>query len=182
MQSDDDVGKVAAASTHLVAVALEEFLSEVVNGAATVAISRGSKNLAPAHIKAHVMMEPTLDFCRSVVQHAPGLTEEGADGVQPKAKKERKPKAAGAESKITTAKKRKAGSEEEEEEEWRTEDDTDEDAADEGEEAAGDADDEDVKVDLGDLADLDVDALVGEDALEERDVGGAAEEENFDEF
>jgi hypothetical protein len=227
MQSDDDVGKVAAASTHLVgtslprhgrrvpypghaqrsvpqssfahrhsvthalalrstvpmaAVALEEFLSEVVNGAATVAISRGSKNLAPAHIKAHVMMEPTLDFCRSVVQHAPGLTEEGADGVQPKAKKERKPKAAGAESKITTAKKRKAGSEEEEEEEWRTEDDTDEDAADEGAEAAGDADDEDVKVDLGDLADLDVDALVGEDALEERDVGGAAEEENFDEF
>jgi hypothetical protein len=116
------------------------------------------------------------------VQHAPGLTEEGADGVQPKAKKERKPKAAGAESKITTAKKRKAGSEEEEEEEWRTEDDTDEDAADEGAEAAGNADDEDVKVDLGDLADLDVDALVGEDALEERDVGGAAEEENFDEF
>ena len=110
----------------------------MVNGAATVAISRGSKNLAPAHIKAHVMMEPTLDFCRSVVQHAPGLTAEGADGVQPKAKKEQKPKAAGAEKKKATAKKRKAGSEEEEEE-WRTEDDTDEDAA---EDVAGEEEEE----------------------------------------
>lgn len=153
-------------------------MSEIVNGAATVAISRGSKNLAPAHIKAHVMMEPTLDFCRSVVQHAPDLTEEGADGVQPKAKKERRPNAASAEKKKAPAKKkRKAGSEDEEE--WRTDDETDDDDVEDVAEAA--ADDE-VKVDLGDLADLDVDGLVGEDELEENGGGRAKEEDNFDEF
>ncbi len=228
MQTDDDVGKVAAASTHLVgtsllchrrpvvsdvpfvghpvaltdvahpshslvaptpvhdhhksllitiAIALEEFLSEVVNGAATVAISRGSKNLAPAHIKAHVMMEPTLDFCRSVVQGAPDLTEEGADGDKPKAKKEQKPKAASAEKKKAPAKKKRKA-ESEEEEAWRTEDETDEEAA---EDVAG-ADEEDVKVDLGDLADLDVDGLVAEDELEEKDGVAAGEEDDFDEF
>ena len=68
--------------------------------------------------------------------------------------------------------------ESEEEEAWRTEDETDEEAA---EDVAG-ADEEDVKVDLGDLADLDVDGLVAEDKLEEKDGVAAGEEDDFDEF
>ena len=220
MQSDDDVGKVAAASTHLVgmltrrfctlstaahiyppthatrptttAVALEEFLKEIVNGAASVAVSRDSKQMTPAHVKAHVMMEPTLDFCRGVVQRAPDLTEEGADGAVPKPKKERKPR-----EKKPPAKKRKVKSECVEEDEWHTDDETDEeedhDEGSNGEATATAAtataavkhqDVGEIKVDLGDLGDLDVDGLVDEGDLE--DVGDvdnvAAEEEDYDDF
>lgn len=139
-------------------MAIEEFLKEVTNGAVSVAVSRGSKHLTPAHIKAHggyccsratsstsrvsrltfsfvrspVMMEPTLDFCRGVVQHAPDLTEEGADGAPSRPKKERKPREKKpAAKKETTKKKRKVKSESEEddeddEDEWDTADETEE--------------------------------------------------------
>ena len=145
-------------------MAIEEFLKEVTNGAVSVAVSRGSKHLTPAHIKAHggyhaalellrlrlasrvsrltfsfvrspVMMEPTLDFCRGVVQHAPDLTEEGADGAPSRPKKERKPREKKpAAKKETTKKKRKVKSEseeddeddEDEEDEWDTADETEE--------------------------------------------------------
>ena len=129
------------------------------------------------------MMEPTLDFCRSVVQRAPDLTEEGADGAKPKAKKERKPRPAAAEGKkAPAAKKRKVKSESEEEEEWRTEDDTEEEEEIGDDKTGGKAPGAEIKVDLGDLGDLDVDGLVGEDDLKEEDLGDAEEEDNYDEF
>ena len=148
-------------------MAIEEFLKEVTNGAVSVAVSRGSKHLTPAHIKAHggyccsratsstsrvsrltfsfvrspVMMEPTLDFCRGVVQHAPDLTEEGADGAPSRPKKERKPREKKpAAKKETTKKKRKVKSESEEDDEDDEDDEDEWDTADETEEEDDDDD------------------------------------------
>lgn len=196
MQADDDVGKVAAASTHLVGTGRRR---TAMNGtsaplhvtsltpsthAPPLNDSRGHRGVpeggdqwrrlrgrvagieapdAGAHqgarwvlllssyfvyvsrltfsrltfsfVRSPVMMEPTLDFCRGVVQHAPDLTEEGADGAPSRPKKERKPREKKpAAKKETTKKKRKVKSEseeddeddEDEEDEWDTADETEE--------------------------------------------------------
>ncbi|KAI8100667.1 hypothetical protein M9434_005058 [Picochlorum sp. BPE23] len=81
MQSNDDVGKVAAASTHVVAYAVEEFLDELVRGAVAVSVEHGNgKILSPSHIKAHVGREATLDFCKDIVAKAPDVGDDAATG------------------------------------------------------------------------------------------------------
>ncbi|WPT11863.1 Dr1-associated corepressor [Picochlorum sp. SENEW3] len=81
MQSNDDVGKVAAASTHVVAYAVEEFLDELVRGAVAVSVEHGNgKILSPSHIKAHVGREATLDFCQDIVAKAPDVGDDAATG------------------------------------------------------------------------------------------------------
>eukprot|EP00890_Picochlorum_soloecismus_P004080 jgi/Picsp_1/4673/NSC_02042-R1_dna polymerase epsilon subunit c len=122
MQSNDDVGKVAAASTHLVVCAIEEFLDDLVKGAVEKAESRGSKLLSGAHLKSRVMEQPTLDFCKSVVERAADLKDEV--GVQAKRSRQRQKKAA----------KEYNDEEEEEEEEEYDDDDDDDDDDDEQEE------------------------------------------------
>ena len=194
------------------AVALDEFLSEIVRGASSVGLSRDAKTLTPAHVKAHVMMEPMLDFCKGVVARAPDLTEEGADGDKPK--RARKPRApaegnsAGGKKRKGVKKVKKEESEHEQsEEEWKTEDEgedeagwnTDEEEAKEAREAkeakgvkmhgrkreTGAVKEEDAPVDLGDVEGLEELAgdLIGEDDLEDAcGLDGNPEEENYDDL
>ncbi|PWN46050.1 histone-fold-containing protein, partial [Ceraceosorus guamensis] len=71
MQSDEEVGKVAAATPVAVSKALELFMAELLGTAVTEARSRGSKRVLPGHLKAAVQANERLDFCKDICASAP---------------------------------------------------------------------------------------------------------------
>ncbi|KAK8238540.1 putative CBF/NF-Y family transcription factor [Phyllosticta capitalensis] len=67
MQADEDVGKVAQVTPHVVAKALELFMISLVTKAATEAKSRSSKRVTAVHLKQAVLKEEHFDFLNEIV-------------------------------------------------------------------------------------------------------------------
>ncbi|CAG9460586.1 unnamed protein product [Pedinophyceae sp. YPF-701] len=89
MQQDEEVGKVAATTPVLMGALVEKLVEGLVTGAAALAKDRGVATVGAAHLKAHVLSQPHLDFLKDHVEGLPELTDK-------KEKKPRKRKAADA--------------------------------------------------------------------------------------
>ncbi|XP_068681550.1 dr1-associated corepressor-like [Montipora capricornis] len=93
MQTDEDVGKVAAAVPVIISKALEMFLQSLVERASEYTRSRNAKTMTPAHLKRCITSENQFDFLKDLVANVPDLpsNEEEQDG-EPKPKRKRAPK------------------------------------------------------------------------------------------
>ncbi|KAF2086430.1 histone-fold-containing protein, partial [Saccharata proteae CBS 121410] len=67
MQADEDVGKVAQVTPHVVAKALELFMISLVTKAADEAKNRSSKRVSAAHLKQAVLSDSHFDFLTEIV-------------------------------------------------------------------------------------------------------------------
>lgn len=91
MQADEDIGKVAQVTPHVVSRALELFMIKLVSGAAQQArgqggaggggAQKGGKRILCQHMKKAVNADTTFDFLAEIVGKVP-------DAPPPKAKKE----------------------------------------------------------------------------------------------
>jgi len=73
MQSDEEVGKVAAAVPVIVSRALELFVENLLTKANGVINQRGSRTLTPSHIKMCIQSEQRFDFLKELVSSVPDL-------------------------------------------------------------------------------------------------------------
>jgi histone H3/H4 len=71
MQKDEEVGKVAQATPIVISKALELFLQLVVDEAARVTTSRGSKKVESYHLKHAIETTEMLDFLKELVEGVP---------------------------------------------------------------------------------------------------------------
>ncbi|KAF2766136.1 hypothetical protein EJ03DRAFT_254965, partial [Teratosphaeria nubilosa] len=89
MQADEDVGKVAQVTPHVVSRALELFMIKLISAAADQARGGGgapagageggggsksagaAKKVAPQHLKKAIMAEPTCDFLHPIMEKVP---------------------------------------------------------------------------------------------------------------
>jgi len=71
MQKDEEVGKVAQATPIVISKALELFLQLVVDEAARVTTSRGSKKVEAYHLKHAIETTEMLDFLKELVEGVP---------------------------------------------------------------------------------------------------------------
>ncbi|KAI9328349.1 histone-fold-containing protein, partial [Obelidium mucronatum] len=67
MRSDEDVGKINAATPLLVSSALEQFLKSLVLQCVVEAKNRGGKKLMASHLKAAVNSTEKFDFLKDIV-------------------------------------------------------------------------------------------------------------------
>nr|ACO14896.1 Dr1-associated corepressor [Caligus clemensi] len=79
MQSDEDVGKVAAAVPVIISRALELFVETLLKGVNEVAQERGARTLTPSHIKRCIHSETRLHFMKEMVAPVPELTGDRDD-------------------------------------------------------------------------------------------------------
>ncbi|RMX50074.1 hypothetical protein pdam_00002877 [Pocillopora damicornis] len=95
MQTDEDVGKVAAAVPVIISKALEMFLQSLVERASDYTKARNAKTMTTSHLKRCITSENQFDFLKDLVANVPDLpsNEEEKDG-EPKPKRKRMPKAA----------------------------------------------------------------------------------------
>lgn len=81
MQTDEDVGKVAAAVPVIISRALELFIESLIMKASHTTQIRHAKTLTTAHIKQTIEAEKKFDFLRDlVVNIADHQTEDDCDG------------------------------------------------------------------------------------------------------
>ncbi|XP_078458569.1 dr1-associated corepressor isoform X1 [Lampetra planeri] len=84
MQTDEEVGKVAAAVPVIISRALELFLESLLTKACQVTQSRNAKTMTTSHLKQCIEAEQQFDFLKDLVSSVPdvqGETEEtNADG------------------------------------------------------------------------------------------------------
>lgn len=112
MQTDEDVGKVAAAVPVIISKALEMFVQSLVERASEYTRSRNAKTMTPSHLKSCITSENQFDFLKDLVANVPDLPshEEEQDG-EPKQKRKRatrKPPAQSKEKKKSGKKKSQA--------------------------------------------------------------------------
>ncbi|XP_070578433.1 dr1-associated corepressor-like [Ptychodera flava] len=92
MQTDEDVGKVAAPVPVLISKALEIFVKSLITKANEQTQARNAKTMTTAHIKQGILNESKFDFLKDLVQDIPDITaddEEGATGSEVKPKQSR---------------------------------------------------------------------------------------------
>ncbi|XP_020894286.1 dr1-associated corepressor isoform X2 [Exaiptasia diaphana] len=89
MQTDDDVGKVAAPVPVIISKALEMFLQTMVEKSCSYTQARNAKTLTTAHIKKCINSEQQFDFLKDLVEKIPDLPEEEED-IDGEAKPKRK--------------------------------------------------------------------------------------------
>ncbi|KAK0637926.1 DNA polymerase epsilon subunit C [Lasiodiplodia hormozganensis] len=90
MQADEDVGKVAQVTPHVVAKALELFMISLVTKAATEAKNRSSKRVSAAHLKQAVLQDEHFDFLNDIVNKvsdAPAPADRGGSPEEGEGKK-----------------------------------------------------------------------------------------------
>ncbi|KAL9953107.1 hypothetical protein ACROYT_G040467 [Oculina patagonica] len=94
MQTDEDVGKVAAAVPVIISKALEMFVQSLVERASEYTRARNAKTMTTSHLKRCITSENQFDFLKDLVANVPDLpsNEEERDG-EPKPKRKRTPKA-----------------------------------------------------------------------------------------
>ncbi|KAH9966307.1 histone-fold-containing protein [Russula compacta] len=80
MQKDEEVGKVAQATPIVISKALELFLQLVIDEAARVTNSRGSKKVEAYHLKHAIEKTEMLDFLKELVE---GVPDPSAGGTVP---------------------------------------------------------------------------------------------------
>ncbi|PFX25417.1 DNA polymerase epsilon subunit C-like [Stylophora pistillata] len=93
MQTDEDVGKVAAAVPVIISKALEMFVQSLVERASDYTKARNAKTMTTSHLKRCITSENQFDFLKDLVANVPDLpsNEEEKDG-EPKPKRKRMPK------------------------------------------------------------------------------------------
>lgn len=73
MQSDEEVGKVAAPVPVIISRALELFAETLLARAKHVTSQRGARTLTPSHLKFCIQSEARFDFLKDLVSAVPDL-------------------------------------------------------------------------------------------------------------
>jgi len=73
MQTDEDVGKVAAPVPVIISRALELFVENLLKKANQVTLERGARTLTPSHLKMCIKSEQRFDFLKELVSTVPDL-------------------------------------------------------------------------------------------------------------
>lgn len=79
MQSDDEVGKVAAPVPVIISRALEMFAETLLQRARKVTSQRGARTLTPSHLKFCIQSETRFDFLKDLVSSVPELQGDRED-------------------------------------------------------------------------------------------------------
>ncbi|XP_046459142.1 uncharacterized protein LOC124205699 [Daphnia pulex] len=80
MQTDEEVGKVAAPVPVIISRALELFVESLLTKAVQITSARNAKTLSPAHLKQCILAESRFDFLKDLVLTIPDVQAEGEDG------------------------------------------------------------------------------------------------------
>ncbi|XP_054710850.1 dr1-associated corepressor-like [Uloborus diversus] len=80
MQTDEEIGKVAAAVPVIISRALELFVESLVTKASLITKSRNAKTLTPSHLKSCVLADSNLEFLRELVSSIPDVQGEDEQG------------------------------------------------------------------------------------------------------
>lgn len=79
MQTDEEIGKVAAAVPVIISRALELFLESLLTKACQVTQSRNAKTMTTAHLKQCIELEQQFDFLKDLVAAVPDMQGEGEE-------------------------------------------------------------------------------------------------------
>ncbi|KAJ0055902.1 hypothetical protein NL108_015328 [Boleophthalmus pectinirostris] len=79
MQTDEEIGKVAAAVPVIISRALELFLESLLTKACHVTQSRNAKTMTTSHLKQCIELEQQFDFLKDLVATVPDMQGEGED-------------------------------------------------------------------------------------------------------
>ncbi|KAL0970402.1 hypothetical protein UPYG_G00241440 [Umbra pygmaea] len=95
MQTDEEIGKVAAAVPVIISRALELFLESLLTKACQVTQSRNAKTMTTSHLKQCIELEQQFDFLKDLVAAVPDMQGEGeenhAEGGEKVSRRGRKP-------------------------------------------------------------------------------------------
>ncbi|XP_038267680.1 dr1-associated corepressor isoform X2 [Dermochelys coriacea] len=73
MQTDEEIGKVAAAVPVIISRALELFLESLLRKACQVTQSRNAKTMTTSHLKQCIELEQQFDFLKDLVASVPDM-------------------------------------------------------------------------------------------------------------
>uniref|UniRef100_A0A9J8DEK6 Dr1-associated corepressor n=1 Tax=Cyprinus carpio carpio TaxID=630221 RepID=A0A9J8DEK6_CYPCA len=79
MQTDEEIGKVAAAVPVIISRALELFLDSLLTKACHVTQSRNAKTMTASHLKQCIELEQQFDFLKDLVAAVPDMQGEGEE-------------------------------------------------------------------------------------------------------
>lgn len=79
MQTDEEIGKVAAAVPVIISRALELFLESLLTKACKVTQSRNAKTMTMSHLKQCIELEQQFDFLKDLVATVPDMQGEGEE-------------------------------------------------------------------------------------------------------
>uniref|UniRef100_A0A3B3TLR7 Dr1-associated corepressor n=1 Tax=Poecilia latipinna TaxID=48699 RepID=A0A3B3TLR7_9TELE len=79
MQTDEEIGKVAAAVPVIISRALELFLESLLTKACQVTQSRNAKTMTMSHLKQCIELEQQFDFLKDLVASVPDMQGEGEE-------------------------------------------------------------------------------------------------------
>uniref|UniRef100_A0A3B3Q3U7 Dr1-associated corepressor n=1 Tax=Paramormyrops kingsleyae TaxID=1676925 RepID=A0A3B3Q3U7_9TELE len=79
MQTDEEIGKVAAAVPVIISRALELFLESLLTKACQVTQSRNAKTMTTSHLKQCIELEQQFDFLKDLVAAVPDMQGEAED-------------------------------------------------------------------------------------------------------
>ncbi|XP_072495252.1 dr1-associated corepressor [Notamacropus eugenii] len=79
MQTDEEIGKVAAAVPVIISRALELFLESLLKKACQVTQSRNAKTMTTCHLKQCIELEQKFDFLKDLVAAVPDMQGDGED-------------------------------------------------------------------------------------------------------
>ncbi|XP_043929714.1 dr1-associated corepressor isoform X2 [Protopterus annectens] len=95
MQTDEEIGKVAAAVPVIISRALELFLDSLLTKACHVTQSRNAKTMTTSHLKQCIELEQQFDFLKELVAAVPDMQgdneENHTDGGERASRRGRKP-------------------------------------------------------------------------------------------
>ncbi|TRY72178.1 hypothetical protein TCAL_11298 [Tigriopus californicus] len=84
MQSDEEVGKVAAAVPVIISRALELFVETLLKRMDATMTERGARTMTPGHLKLCIHSEPRFDFLKDLVLDVPDLApDNGEESLTP---------------------------------------------------------------------------------------------------
>ncbi|KYO17631.1 dr1-associated corepressor isoform X2 [Alligator mississippiensis] len=79
MQTDEEIGKVAAAVPVIISRALELFLESLLRKACQVTQSRNAKTMTTSHLKQCIELEQQFDFLKDLVASVPDMQGDAED-------------------------------------------------------------------------------------------------------
>ncbi|XP_058518366.1 dr1-associated corepressor [Ochotona princeps] len=79
MQTDEEIGKVAAAVPVIISRALELFLESLLRKACQVTQSRNAKTMTTSHLKQCIEVEQQFDFLKDLVASVPDMQGDAED-------------------------------------------------------------------------------------------------------
>uniref|UniRef100_A0A6B2FA22 Dr1-associated corepressor n=1 Tax=Bothriechis nubestris TaxID=1766655 RepID=A0A6B2FA22_9SAUR len=79
MQTDEEIGKVAAAAPVIISRALELFLESLLKTACHVTQSRNAKTMTTSHLKQCIEQEQQFDFLKDLVASVPDMQGDAED-------------------------------------------------------------------------------------------------------